>query len=447
MVIHAKTALLKSGWVDNVRFHIADGLIDAIEIGTPPDANDERHEVIVPVMPNLHSHAFQRAMAGMTEVRGSGSDSFWSWRELMYRFALSMTPDQMEAVATQLYMEMLESGFGRVGEFHYLHHDVSGRAYDNIAEMAERIAAAAQETGIALTLLPVLYAHSGFGGLEPTVGQRRFINCPDQYETLFGGAEKAIRTLPHARIGVAPHSLRAVTPDELQFATKLSGTRPIHIHIAEQVKEVEDSIAWSGKRPVEWLYENVDVSSNWCLIHATHMNPDEVRSVAKSGAVAGLCPVTEANLGDGIFAGAEFKSQGGAWGIGSDSNVLIGLGDELRQYEYSQRLSNRARNVLADANQSTGRAIFDAALSGGNQALAAPHTMAVGSPADLVSLNVKAAPHLAKDMILDGWIFGDLVKVSCVWTSGVKRVVGGKHLAREEISKRFTKVMNQLISS
>jgi formimidoylglutamate deiminase len=447
MALHAKAALLGNGWAENVRFHFADGLISKIEIGADPDANDERHDVIVPTTPNLHSHAFQRAMSGMTEVRGSTSDSFWSWRELMYRFALSMTPDQVEAVAAQLYMEMLEAGFGRVGEFHYLHHDISGQPYDSVAEMAERIAAAAQETGISLTLLPVLYAHSGFGGLEPVEGQRRFINRPKQFEKLFAGAERAIAHLPQGRIGVAPHSLRAVTRDELKFASNLAGSRPIHIHIAEQVKEVDDCIAWSGKRPVEWLYENAEVGSNWCLIHATHMTSAEVQSVAKSGAVAGLCPVTEANLGDGIFAGAEFKEHGGAWGVGSDSNVLIGVSDELRQYEYSQRLANRARNVLASANQSTGRALFDAALSGGNQALAAPRIMEIGSQADFVSLNLGVAQHLTKDMILDGWIFGHSVKPDCVWVGGIKRVTGGNHFARQTISARFSKVMRELLAS
>jgi formimidoylglutamate deiminase len=447
MALHAKAALLSNGWAENVRFHISDGLISTIDTGAEPDANDERHDVIVPTTPNLHSHAFQRAMSGMTEVRGSTSDSFWSWRELMYRFALSMTPDQMEAVAAQLYMEMLEAGFGRVGEFHYLHHDISGQPYDNMAEMAERIAAAAQETGISLTLLPVLYAHSGFGGLEPVEGQRRFINRPEQFEKLFSGAERAVAHLPHGRIGVAPHSLRAVTPDELRFASNLAGNRPIHIHIAEQVKEVDDCIAWSGKRPVEWLYENAEVGSNWCLIHATHMTSAEVRSVAKSCAVAGLCPVTEANLGDGIFAGAEFKEHGGAWGVGSDSNVLIGVSDELRQYEYSQRLANRARNVLASANQSTGRALFDAALAGGNQALASQQAMQVGSPADFVSLNLGEAQHLTKDMILDGWIFGQSVKPDCVWMGGTKRVTGGNHFARQTISARFSKVMRELLAS
>lgn len=445
MAIHAKAALLSDGWAENVRFRINSGLISAIEIGAPAAADDECHDVIVPTMPNLHSHAFQRAMSGMTEVRGPTSDSFWSWRELMYRFALSMTPDQMEAVAAQLYMEMLEAGFGRVGEFHYLHHDKDGSAYSNIAEMADRIAAAAHETGISLTLLPVLYAHSGFGGLEPVEGQRCFINSQAQFEKLFAAAEKAVAHLAHGRIGVAPHSLRAVTPEELQFATVLAGDRPIHIHIAEQVKEVEDCIAWSGKRPVEWLYENAAVGSSWCLIHATHMTSGEVQSVAKSGAVAGLCPVTEANLGDGIFAGDEFKQHGGAWGVGSDSNVLIGLGDELRQYEYSQRLANRSRNVLAGFNQSTGRALFEAALEGGNRALAAPKAMAIGSPADLVSLNTRAAPYLSKDMILDGWIFGNLVKPDCVWMGGVKRVANGQHVHRSEISSRFYKVMAQLL--
>ena len=446
MFIHAKSALLPQGWATDVRIHVAEGRIANIETGVSPVSGDETHAVIVPAMPNLHSHAFQRAMSGLTEMRGLGEDSFWSWRTLMYRFALSMTPDQVEAVAAQLYMEMLEAGFGRVGEFHYLHHDIDGSAYANIAELAERIAAAASQTGIALTLLPVFYAHSGFGGAAPLDGQRRFINSLDSFEHLLEGCRTATSGLPNSFVGVAPHSLRAVTPDELRAVSKMAPHAPLHIHIAEQVKEVEDCIAWSGKRPVEWLLANADVTSRWCLIHATHMTQEETIGMAKSGAVAGLCPVTEANLGDGTFPASAFLSAGGALGIGSDSNVLIGLGDELRQLEYSQRLAQRARNVMAPANGSTGQTLFDLALKGGAQALGAEVGITMGKTADFVSLDISRAPYLNVDTILDGWIFGGLVRPDTVWISGRLVVKDGHHIARSEISRRFNAAMASLLS-
>ena len=446
MFIHAKSVLLPQGWATDVRIHVADGRIAKVETGVSPVPGDETHAVIVPAMPNLHSHAFQRAMSGLTEMRGPGEDSFWSWRTLMYRFALSMTPDQVEAVAAQLYMEMLEAGFGRVGEFHYLHHDIDGSAYANIAELAERIAAAASQTGIALTLLPVFYAHSGFGGAAPVDGQRRFINSLDSFEHLLEGCRTATSGLAHSIVGVAPHSLRAVTPDELRAVAEMAPDAPLHIHIAEQVKEVEDCIAWSGKRPVEWLLANVDVTSRWCLIHATHMTQQETAGMAASGAVAGLCPVTEANLGDGTFPASAFLSAGGASGIGSDSNVLIGLGDELRQLEYSQRLAQRARNVMAPANGSTGQTLFDLALKGGAQALGAEVGITMGKTADFVSLDISRAPYLNVDTILDGWIFGGLVRPDTVWISGRLVVKDGHHIARSKISKRFNAAMASLLS-
>ncbi|WP_292554079.1 formimidoylglutamate deiminase, partial [Mesorhizobium sp.] len=347
--IFAEQALLPDGWNNNVRITLAGGRIAAAEPGASPLTGDERHAIVLSGMSNLHSHAFQRGMAGLAELRGPSTDSFWSWREVMYRFALSMTPDQVEAVAAQLYVEMLEAGFSRVGEFHYLHHDRDGKPYGNIAEMAERIAAAAAETGIGLTLLPVFYAHSSFGGAAPNEGQRRFINDVQRFGRLLEKSRESVRSLDQAVVGVAPHSLRAATPEELDAVTAMAPDGPIHIHIAEQTKEVEDCIAWSGARPVEFLLDHAKVDRRWCLIHATHMTEAETVRMARSGAIAGLCPITEANLGDGTFTAPLFVEHGGRFGVGSDSNVLIGLPDELRQLEYSQRLAHRARNVLAVA--------------------------------------------------------------------------------------------------
>lgn len=446
--IFARQALLATGWAANVRVGLADGRIASVDENAVPEAADEQHAVLVPGMANLHSHAFQRGMAGLAEVRGDRADSFWSWREVMYRFALSMTPEQAEAVAAQLYVEMLEAGFTRVGEFHYLHHDRDGRPYANVAEMADRIVAAAGETGVGLTLLPVFYAHSGFGGAMPNEGQRRFLNDLDRFAVLLQECRESVRSLDHAVVGVAPHSLRAVTPEEMHGVVRLAGEGPIHIHIAEQVKEVENCVAWSGRRPVEWLLANADVDERWCLVHATHMTEAEAAAMARSGAVAGLCPVTEANLGDGTFSAPLFREHGGRFGIGSDSNILIGVADELRQLEYSQRLAYRARNVVAESGRSTGRTLFDAALAGGSQALGASGaSIEAGGPADLVSLDIAdCGINATGDTILDAWIFSGRVRPDCVWVAGRKRVTGGRHAARERIAARFRKAMRDLAS-
>ncbi len=444
--IHAGQALLQTGWANDVRLGIADGKIASVETGVSAQSGDEHHKVIVSGMPNLHSHAFQYGMAGLAERRGPSADSFWSWREIMYRFALTMSPEQAEAVALRLYVDMLEAGFTRVGEFHYLHHDRDGTPYGNIAEMADRIVAAAKTAGIGLTLLPVFYAHSGFDGAAPNEGQRRFINDDASFARLIEACQKALSGFDGAVLGVAPHSLRAVTPDELAFAAKLIPDAPVHMHIAEQLKEVEDCIAWSGQRPVEWLLDHQDLSSRWCLIHATHMTDDETQRMAKAGAIAGLCPVTEANLGDGTFNATAFHAAGGKFGVGSDSNVLIGIADELRQYEYSQRLKHRARNVLAENEGSTGRALFDGAVTGGNIAMGrAGDGLKMGASADFVALDTARLPHAKGDGVLDSWIFGGRASVNDVWVRGVKQVEGGQHRLRDEAERAFQKAIGELL--
>ncbi|MBP0437416.1 formimidoylglutamate deiminase [Tianweitania sediminis] len=446
--IHARQALLSTGWAADVRLMLSSGQIQDVELGVEPQAGDEQHAILLPSMPNVHSHAFQRGMAGLAEVRGPGSDSFWSWREVMYRFALTMTAEDVEAVAAQLYVEMLEAGFGRVGEFHYLHHQPDGQPYADIGELAARIAAAASQTGIALTLLPVFYAHSGFGGAAPNGGQRRFINDRDQFAALLERCETLTDALPNGVTGLAPHSLRAVTPDELDWLAGLRPDKPIHIHIAEQVKEVEDCVAWSGRRPVEWLLGHQPVDARWCLIHATHMTSAETTAFAKTGAVAGLCPITEANLGDGIFEGVTFAENGGAIAIGSDSNIEIGVGAELRSMEYAQRLHHRGRNMLVEPGRSNGAALFNRALVGGAQALGVSSGLSRGAAADFVSLQPDdvALAGRSGDAILDAWIFSGRPLVDCVWVNGTKQVEAGRHRRREAIARRFTRTVERLLS-
>jgi formimidoylglutamate deiminase len=447
-----KEALLPQGWARDIRIAIDAGRLLSVEAATSPQAGDERHSIGLPGISNLHSHAFQRGMAGLTEFRGNAADSFWTWRDQMYRFVGRMTADDIEAVAAQAYAEMLEAGFTRVGEFHYIHHDTSGAPYGNIAELAERIAASAQSTGISLTLLPVFYAHAGFGGRAPDRGQRRFINGIDGFSRLMDASRRALAAQEGAVVGLAPHSLRAVTPDQLRAIMPLAGRGPVHIHIAEQIREVDECLAWSGQRPMQWLFDHAAVDDRWCLIHSTHATSDEINRLAQTRAVAGLCPITEANLGDGIFNGQQFLAQGGSFGIGTDSNVLIGMVDELRQFEYSQRLANQVRNVMAGkAATSTGRALFEAALKGGSQALgAANYGLAEGAFADIVSLD---AGHVAlagrsQDAILDSWIFGaGGALVDCVWARGHKLVKNGRHRDREAIARRFRQTLEGILAA
>ncbi len=447
-VVHAAQALTPLGWNSDVRVVIEAGRIVSVTPGTPSREADEQHAILIPAIPNLHSHAFQRAMAGLTELRGPTEDNFWSWRDLMYRFAQEISPDQLEAVAAQLYVEMLEAGFSRVGEFHYLHHDRDGRPYGNIAEMATRLAAAANETGIGLTLLPVFYAHANFGAAPPREDQRRFINDVRGYERLLDGCRAAVKALGTGIVGVAPHSLRAVAPDELTAVAAMAGDAPIHIHISEQTKEVEECLAWSGRRPVDWLLDHNAVNEQWCLVHATHMTEGETARLAKSGATAGLCPITEANLGDGVFNARAFIASGGRYGIGSDSNVQIGIADELRMLEYSQRLFHRARNVMAAEGRSTGRALFQSAAIGGALSLGTnPAGLSAGAPADFLTLRRESTALASRkgDDILDTWIFtGGNSLVDCVWVNGKKAVSGGRHHRRDEVARKFAGVMRDL---
>jgi formiminoglutamate deiminase len=449
MALWCEQAWLPEGWRSNVRLTFEKGKISVIETGVEAAPGDERHAIFLPAMPNLHSHAFQRGMAGLAERAGTGDDSFWTWREVMYRFVDRLDPEGMQAIAALAFAEMLESGFARVGEFHYLHHDVDGRPYDDIAAMAQALAAAAGETGIALTLLPVFYAHSGFGGAAPTHGQRRFLNDVDRYARLLDASRAAVADLDEAVVGVAPHSLRAATANELAAVTAMAPGAPVHIHIAEQVPEVEACLAWSGARPVEWLMDHADVGAGWCLVHATHITDAERAAIVRSGAVAGLCPITEANLGDGLFPACDFLAEGGRFGIGSDSNVEIDAAAELRLLEYGQRLAHRGRNLLADgAGQSTGASLWRGALAGGGQALGRRSDgLAVGAAADIVSLRGDDPAFAGRtgDAILDSWIFGGGRRVDCVWRGGVKRVEGGCHVARDAIDTRYRAAVAKLL--
>ena len=451
-MIFAERALLPDGWAEQVRITVAYGHITKVAKAAAPQPGDSRVSALLPALSNLHSHAFQRAMAGMTEHRIAGRDSFWTWRDLMYRFLDRLTPEQMEAIAALVFMEMQEAGYAAVGEFHYVHHQPGGGAYADIAELSNRIFAAAHLTGIGLTHLPVLYTHGGAGEQPLAAGQLRFGNTVDRFAALLEATRASARTLPaDTRVGIAPHSLRATNPEGLARALPLAAGNPIHIHVAEQPKEVADITAWLGARPVEWLLGNTPIGADWCAIHATHMTPQETAALAKSGAVAGLCSITEANLGDGPFNGPGWLAAGGAFGIGSDSNVRISLTEELRTLEYSQRLRDIARNVMVAKEGSVGQCLYVGAALGGAQALGRKSgQIATGFLADLTAIDLSHPTlcALRPDQILDGLAFAapDTV-VTDLWSAGRHQVKEGRHVHREQIIAGWRKAVKGLIDA
>jgi len=458
-LLHAADALLPSGWardvliewdaagsIVGVRPHSGWGRTSGISCAAGP---------VVPGMPNLHSHAFQRVFAGLAEFRGTEDDSFWSWRERMYRVANTITPETLDAVATHLFVEMLEAGYTSVCEFHYLHHDLDGRPYADPAMLATVIATAASRAGIGLTLLPVLYQQGGFGGLPAGDAQRRFITSTNALLDL-------VRVMRHRvgagnRVGLALHSLRAVTPeatrDALDGMAGIDPTAPIHIHVAEQTREVDDCLAWSGQRPVEWLLDHAPLDQRWCLVHATHLTADETRRAAATGAVAGLCPTTEANLGDGVFAFSPWSDGGGRWGVGSDSHITVDAADELRMLEYSQRLVTQRRNVGASASEPhVATALTLGAVAGGAAASGRPvGGLAAGQRADFVVLDA-GHPDIAglsapDALAVSVFARGRRQLVDRVVVAGRTVVEGGRHPLRASSAEAFVRARMHLLAA
>ncbi len=455
--VFAADALLPSGWARNVllQWNPHGQLTHVTADSAAPPAVAKAAGPIIPGLPNLHSHAFQRAFGGLTEYRGVQQDSFWSWRTLMYRFASRITPEQLEAIATWLYIEMLEAGYTSVCEFHYVHHAPDGRPYADDATLALCLLRAAQRAGIGLTLLPVLYQTSGFGGLPAGEGQRRFIRSTDSMLKLLQRLQPLCRAAG-GRLGLAPHSLRAVPPHSLREALAgleaLDASAPIHIHIAEQTKEVDDCLAWSGQRPVQWLLDHAQVDARWCLVHATHMTLDETTRAARTGAVAGLCPSTEANLGDGIFDLPAWLADGGRWGLGSDSHACVNAAEELMLLEYGQRLQLRQRNVLATAQQpQVATAMLLQATAGGAQATGrAVAGLAVGQQADFAVLDVQhlALAGLSAPEMLSAHVFAShrSSALESVWVAGQQRVAAGRHALHAAAAQAFVEARRRIIS-
>lgn len=451
MKIFAKRAYCIEGWCSNVRVVLNGDSIADITADSASEVGDIQVDTLLPALANLHSHSFQRAMAGMTEYREKGRESFWTWRELMYRFLDNLTPDHIQAFAAQTFLEMQKAGFASVGEFHYVHNQSGGTQYDNPAELSARVMQAAEQSGIGLTHLPVLYTYGGADGRALEGGQKRFFNSVDSFSALVEACQNAAQDLPSDTIvGIAPHSLRATSASDLTETVARHGKNPIHIHIAEQVKEIEEISHHHGARPVEWLLENAPVDDQWCLIHATHMTEAETRNMAQSGAVAGLCPITEANLGDGAFNGQLFLQADGSFGLGSDSNVNISLTEELRTLEYSQRLRGQQRNVMVKEVGSTGQSLYLGAAQGGAQALARnAGRIETGALADLVAIDSSDPTlcALSDNQILDGLVFAakDNV-VTDVWSAGRHQVRDKHHIHEESIQANYRQAIADLMS-
>lgn len=455
--IYAKSMLLADGWQENVLLeHDSNGVITKIKPQTAKPTNFNGKVIdgaVIPGMVNNHSHAFQWAMAGLGEASGETKDSFWTWRKAMYGFVENIDPDDLNHIASALYMQMLKAGYTSVGEFHYLHHDKAGGFYENPAEMSMQIFEAGKNSGIDVTLLPVFYRYSGFGPQAPTDGQRRFIHSQDAYGRLLEQVH-LLATEYNQSYGIAPHSLRAVTEEELEFAVKAlrsqSDSAPIHIHIAEQTKEVNDCVAHYGERPVEWLYNHLSPDETWCLVHATHLTSEEVTAIAESKAVVSICTTTEANLGDGFFPMLDFKAQQGRWSVGSDSHISVSATEELRWLEYQQRLSERSRTVLVDgANSSTGHWLWTQAAQGGAQSIQQPvGQIAVGHKANFIELNTESLVFVGKtkEQLLDAFIFNQAASdaINSVWVSGTKLVEQGRHHAEDNIVECFKQSMKKL---
>lgn len=437
---HFDAALLPEGWARDVTIAVSDGRVASIASGPMPAGAERVAGIAIPGMTNAHSHAFQRAFAGLAERRASGGDSFWTWRDAMYGVAARLTPPQVQAIAAQLYAEMLAAGYTRVVEFHYLHHAPDGAPYAPPDAMAQAIIDAARTAGIGLTLVPVLYQTSGFGGTPPSDGQRRFVSRVD---TLFGLIDGLRADAPDITIGLALHSLRAVPPEALREALARAGDGPVHIHVAEQTGEVDGCLAWSGKRPVEWLLDAAPVDARWCLVHATHVTTDEIAGIAASGAVVALCPSTEGNLGDGLFPLSRHLDAGGRIAIGSDSHVSVDPFEELRWLDYGQRLVERRRGLAASAAEPhPGARLFGAAIAGGAQAAGEPVAgLAVGGRADLIVVDPDH-PALAVtpgDALLDTLVYhaGARRALRRVMASGAWVVEDGAHHRATAIGEAF----------
>ena len=448
-------ALFADGWVRDALIDVGDdGNIARVSVGKPPANAEHLGGTVIPGMASVHTHSFQRAMAGLAERMGSPEDSFWTWREVMYSFIKRVGPDEAAAIAAQLYIEMLKNGYTAVAEFHYLHHKPDGKPYARRAEMALAIVRAAQSTGMAITVLPSLYAYANFGEVALESGQRRFASSPDMILSMLEEIRAEFPGHQDLRLGVAPHSLRAVSPamlrDLLAGLNVIDPDAPVHMHVSEQVKEVNDCLSWGDQRPVQWLLDNMAINSRWCLIHCTHVSMTEAERLAQSGAITGLCPTTEGNLGDGIFPFLRYREKGGRFGIGTDSNVSRSPVEELRWLEYVQRLTLRRRNITATPSRpSVGTNLWLEAASGGAQAVGREMgAIAPGMRADLVVLDDTHLDLAGRqgESLMDALIFNSgSCAVKNVMAAGKWVVRDGHHRDEAAVEARFREVQKRLL--
>jgi formimidoylglutamate deiminase len=458
MKYYAENILLSDGWADKKTITIEKGIITAISSGKEDDACSLSGAVI-PGMVNCHSHAFQRAFAGFSEQGSEGQDSFWTWRKIMYKFLAQLSHEDAQIIAQQLYIEMLKMGYTRVAEFHYLHHDIDGNTYANdsvdneLATMAHAIFKAAKTSGIGLTMLPVLYQYAGFGQQEPNQGQKRFINSTEQFNQLVSDCFDLSKQYPNTNVGIAPHSLRAVDKSAITQAVEhvrsLDNKAPIHIHIAEQQQEVDDCLQYYSQRPVQWLLDNIELDEHWCLIHATHINEQEQQGIVASKAIAGICPTTEANLGDGIFPTTEFLALDGTFAIGSDSHISVNPIEELRWLEYAQRLTKQQRAILASPETaSVGQNLWHKAAAGGAQSTNSnTGSLAVGKQADLLVLDEKQTALFANNNqhLLDSVIFASQKNtIKDVMVNGHWVIQNSVHAQEQSSANNFARLLARL---
>jgi len=451
--IHVEQVLLNDGWASDKTLVIEQGVIVDILDGNI-DANAS-YGVVIPGMVNCHSHAFQRAFAGFSEQGSDSKDSFWTWRQVMYKFLSQLTAADAQVIATQLYIEMLKAGYTRVAEFHYLHHEQTGDAYQPLSTMAKAIFDSAKASGIGLTMLPVLYRFSGFGPQPATEGQKRFINTVEQFNQLVTECFEMTHEYRNSNVGIAPHSLRAVDKPSLEEAVahvrSLDAKAPIHIHIAEQMKEVEDCLAHYGKRPVQWLLDEIKTDEHWCLIHATHIDESERKKMAEISVIAGICPTTEANLGDGIFPTVEFLDENGTFAIGSDSHISVDAVEELRWLEYAQRLIKQQRAVLANSKApSVGLNLWQKAALGGAQSTNSnTGKLAIGKQADLLVIDSQKLGLFANsnEHKLDSLIFASQQNmIKDVMVNGEWVINNYSHRDESESATRFAQLLTRLSS-
>ncbi len=441
--------LQNNGWVSPAFVSVDEkGLIQNLTSEKPEGEVETIDGFALPGFQNSHSHAFQYAMAGLAENHPTGvDDDFWTWREEMYKCALSVEPDHVEAIAAILYAEMLRVGYTHVAEFHYLHHSKDGKPYSNLAEMGERLIAAAKTAGIKITLVPVFYQKGNFGQ-DPQPRQRRFISkTVDAYFQLLEASRNVLKNYADASLGLSVHSLRAVDLDDVK-TTFNQGPKdlPFHLHVSEQKKEVSDCLAFCNRRPMQWLLENLPVNERFHLVHSTHLNDDELKSLAKSKANVVLCPSTEGNLGDGIFRMKEYVRLGGHWSIGTDSHIGLNPLEEFRMIDYRQRLVTNHRNTFEGDAASY---LVNESIASGRKAMGATssNNFEVGKPFDAVVFNSKS--HLLSETSEKNRL------ASILYTSDSSRIIGsivngkwvtknGHHNNGRIIKDNFTKAMREL---